>query len=176
MPKTWRISVNTKLHPQKNSPAAAKIWSENFYRKFFSKKLISEFSTLTKLKGLTQTPAESSECVESASQNTRRRVFSLFVHTCYIAYNIVWCVRTFRGTLPIEYHTFSRYQPLKIALKPHSGPVFPTFDNSEKIKNQNQPKGYQKFKVREKKLGINWKSSHLSPVQFLSKSVENSKK
>ena len=44
-----RISTYFKLNPQKFSPAAAKIWSENFYRKIFLKKLISEFSTLTKL-------------------------------------------------------------------------------------------------------------------------------
>ena len=64
---------------------------------------------------------------------------------------------------------------IQIALKPHSGPVFPTFDNSEKIKNQNQPKGYQKSEVREKKRGINWKSIEIFKFQFLSKSVENFK-
>ena len=64
---------------------------------------------------------------------------------------------------------------MKIALKPHSGPVFPTFDNSEKIENPNQPKGYQKSEVREKKLGINWKSDEIFKFQILSKSVENFK-
>ena len=42
-------------------------------------------SDFVPLKGLTQTPAESSGCVKSTSQNTMKQVFSLFLHTCYIA-------------------------------------------------------------------------------------------
>ena len=52
--------------------------------------------------------------------------------------------------------------------------IFPTF-NSEKIENRNQPKGYQKSEVREKKGGINWNSIEIFKFQFLSKSVENFK-
>ena len=84
-------------------------------------------------------------------------------------------MRTFGGTLSIEYHTLTRCQPAKIIPKSDSEPVFSVFDNSEKIENPNEPRGYQKSEVREKKLGINWKSDEIFKFQFLSKSVENFK-
>ena len=59
--------------------------------------------------------------------------------------------------------------------KPYSEPKFSIFDNSEKIENRKKSKGYQKSEVREKKLGINWKSDEIFKFQILSKSVENFK-
>ena len=86
------------------------------------------------VKGPSQTAAESSGCVESASQNARRQVFSLFLHmTLHPLEHSLVRAHVYRHIIDRIAHISPL--PMKIILKSYSVPVSffsSVFVNSEK--------------------------------------------